>query len=97
MSISLEFSRSFGISYHYRTVTVGTKEMIQWLKARTTLAEDPNSVPSTFAKWLPTTCDVPPVSRDQAPCLGLHKYGAHVEKLIYTHIYKILKIKLFLK
>lgn len=71
--------------------------MVQWLKARSTLAEDPSSVPSTFAKWLPTTCDVPPVSRDQAPFFDLHKYGVHVEKPIYTHIYNILKIKLFLK
>lgn len=97
MNTSLEFSRSFGISYHYRTVTVGTKEMVEWLNAWTTLAEDPSSVPSTFGKWLPTPCDVPPVSRDQAPCFVLHKYGAHVEKPIYTHIYRILKIRLFLK
>lgn len=74
MSTSLEFSRSFGISYRYRNVTAGTGETVQWIKARTTLAEDPSSVASIFAKSLSTTCDVPPVSRDQAPCFGLHKY-----------------------
>lgn len=57
----------------------GAGEMAYQLRSWTTLAEDPNWIPSTHTRWLTTTCNWNSKGSDTS---GLHR---HLHSCVPTH------------